>query len=274
MRKRFGALASQGIGGILVVTLAACAARAPVKPIVTPAEQQTPMPTVPPTTPTPPPAQMPLPTRPVGAQIKPRKGQLVGPVVTFFGAVKADGGKVEPTSVDKKGVPTYTSVAGAGFMIVVEAKPGAGGLEVGRRVFSYVADDPKVRPDLEIESERDMGDGSAAVCDRHRPNIGGIPGIKPPSFAETQRISDAINDFSCRFETFTQSDTSCTQTPNGDFSFVSKDSITQFCMIVARAWAFPVGETLLSVRLRDVEGNPGPVRQMRIRRPAAPLPRR
>ena len=135
-------------------------------------------------------------------------------------------------------------------------------------MFAYMPDDPKVRPDLEIETSRDMGNGSREVCDRKRPNIGGIPGINPPNFGESKKISDAINDFSCRFETFIESDGSCTLKADGDYSFVSKDTTTQFCMIVARAYMYPVGRTLLSVRVRDTEGNPGPVKQMWIARPA------
>src|SRR5206468_2064436 len=100
----------------------------------------------------------------------------------------------------------------------VEAKLGDSGLEPGRSVFAYDANDPHKRPDLEIESSRDMGDGSRAVCDRRKPKIGGIPGIHPPSFAEIQRVSDAINDLACRFETFIESASSCTVTKNGDFS--------------------------------------------------------
>lgn len=257
--------------GVMVLAFAGCAAKAPPKrsaPLVTITE--TPMPTVPSPGATPAPTEAPLPTRPMGNAITPRKGEIIGPVVTFFGAAKADGSSVDPTSVDKNGVPTYNSSWGSGFMLVVEAKPGKSGLAVGRRVFAYVPNDPKTRPDLEIETSRDMGNGSPAVCDRRRPNIGGVPGIKPASFSETQRISDAINDFACRFETFIESESSCTMAANGDYSFVKKDSSTQFCMIVAHAYAFPVGETVLSVRLRDEQGNPGPVKQMRIVRPPAP----
>ena len=152
-------------------------------------------------------------------------------------------------------------------MLVVEVKPGEGGYEPARRVFVYDPNDPTLRPDLEIQTNRDMGNGSPAVCDRMRPNVGGVPGINPPSFAETQRVSDAINDFACRFETFIESDSACTLNQGGDYSFVKKDSTLQFCMIVARSYAFPVGETLLSVRVRDSEGNPGPIKQMRIVRP-------
>jgi hypothetical protein len=248
--------------------LAACAAKAPVK--VADPYAETPVPTVPPTKPTPEPTAAPLPTHPIGTQAKPRKGEIIGPVITYFGAARADGTVVESVSVDKKGIPTFKTTVGSGFMLVVEAKPGKSGYEPGRRIFAYVPDDPHTRPDLEIESNHDMGDGNPAVCDRRRPNIGGIPGIDPPSFAETQHISDAINDFGCRFETFIESESSCTMSKNGDYSFASKDTTTQFCMIVARSWAFPEGKTLVSVRLRDSEGNPGPVKQLWIERSPAP----
>jgi hypothetical protein len=263
-----------GLSAALVVALAACAAKAPIKGPKSVAEtyKETPVPTVPPSTPSPVPAASALATPPERPPVKARKGEPIGPIVTFFGAVRADGTSVEPKSVDEKGIPTYASAVGSGFMLVVEAKPGASGLQPARRVFAYVPGDPKSRPDLEIEADRDMGDGSPAVCDRTRPNIGGIPGIKPPSFAETQRVSDAINDLACRFETFVESEASCTQTKSGEYSFIAKDSTTQFCMIVAHAWAFPPGVTLLSVRVRDAEVNPGPVKQMRISRPVTAQP--
>ena len=41
-------------------------------------------------------------------------------------------------------------------------------------------------------------------------------------------------------------------------------------MVVARAWAFQDGQTMVSVRLRDVDGNPGPVSHFIIDRRHAP----
>ena len=259
--------------GLSLLGLVGCAATKPMKPAkATPAEYEaTPMPTVPPATPAPEATAAPLPTRPIGTHMKPAKGEAIGPEITFVGAARADGSFAEPKSVEK-GIPVYRSEVGSGFMLVVEAKPGKSGFETGRRVFAYVPEDPKVRPDLEIETNRDMGNGSAEVCDRTRPNIGGIPGINPTSFAETKKVSDTINDFSCRFETFIESDGSCTLNKSGDYSFINKDTTTQFCMIVARAYIFPIGRTLLSVRVRDSEGNPGPIKQMWIERPAIPSP--
>jgi hypothetical protein len=250
----------------MTLLVASCKAKAPVQP---PEFEITPVPTVPLTTPTPAPTAAPIPTRRIGKAAEARDGAPIGPVITHFGVGRADGLPVEPTSIGKDGIPTYTAAAGSGFMIIVEAKPGEGGLDVGRRVFAHIADDPTVRPDLEIQANRDLGNGSKAVCDRRRPKIGGIPGINPPSFAETSKITDAINDFSCRFEVFSESDFSCTMTRSGDFSFAKADTTAQFCMIIARAYGFDFGDTLVSVRVRDVAGNPGPVHKLRIHRPPA-----
>jgi len=226
----------------------------------------TPVPTVPKHTKAPGTEATPVPVRGAGTHIKAKKGQLIGPVITFFGAAKADGSTVQPISVDH-GIPTYRSAVGSGFIIVVEAKPGPSGLEPGRSIFSYDPKDPKKRPDLQIETSRDMGNGSRAVCDRTRPNIGGIPAVNPASFKVSQRVSDALNDFGCRFEIFNDPEGSCTLGKNGDYAFVSSDTTQQYCMVVARAYLFPEGETTLTVRTLDTEGNPGPPKQMRILRP-------
>ncbi len=241
----------------------------PVEAII-PQADETRVPTVPPATPTPVPTAAPLSTRPIGRDdVKASKDRPIGPIITHFGAARADGLPVKPTSIDG-GIPTYVAAAGSGFMLVIEAKPGLSNHEVGRRVFVSQPDDPTVRPDLEIISDKNMGDGSPRICDRMRPDIGGIPAAK--SFAETQQITDAINDLSCRFETFNESESACTVTENGDFSFVNKDTTQQFCMIVARAWGFPVGDTILTVRVRDIKGNVGPSKRIRIRRPVQVAP--
>lgn len=251
-----------------VVAFAGCASRKQEQPKVAVPIVETAVPTVAPATPTPTPPVTPLPTRPVGREdVRPKKGEAIGPIITHFGAARADGYPVNPVNTEK-GIPTYVTSAGAGFILVVEAKPGIGGHEVGRRIFAHVADDPTVRPDLEIISNRPLGNGDPRVCDSRRPNIGGIPAA--PSFAETQAITDAINDFACRFETHNDNESACTVNASGDFAFVNPETTQQFCMAVARAWGFPVGDTILTVRVRDVKGNPGPPKKVRIRRPAQP----
>lgn len=225
-----------------------------------------PAPTVPPPTSTAWPTPSPKPT--LARPVKP--GEPIGPVVTFFGITRADGTHVDPVGKDENGIPIYENYVGSGFQLVVEAKKGLSGYDVGRRVFAHDPKDPRVRPDLEIQVNRPLGDGSREICDRFRPNIGGVPAIDPPSWAETQRISDTINDLACRFEIQIESQSACTLNRNGEWEYKSKDSEIQFCMMVAKAWNFPPGDTLVSVRLRDRAGNPGPVARFWLRRPERP----
>lgn len=267
-KSRWGAVAAVAMS----VSLASCAASSrpaasgPDSPA--PAWEETPVPTVPPAPVTPPPTPAPLPTRAVGRDdVKARKGEPVGPVLTYLGVARADGLPVDPPSVEG-GLPTWVVGAGAGFILVVEAKPGLAGHEVARRIFVHKPDDPTARPDLELIVSRPLGDGSPKVCDRRRPDIGGIPAAS--GFGETQTIADTLNDMACRFETFNDPESACTVDKNGDFRFASDDTTQQFCMIVARAWAFPEGDTIVTARVRDMKGNPGPAKKIRIRRPKAP----
>jgi hypothetical protein len=258
---------------LLFGVFAACGAMSSKpEPPPLPVDTPTPLPTVPPAA-TPLPGAsatpVPLPTRPLenpdAAKAK-EQGKAIGPVVTFAGLARADGKVIEPTATEN-GVPVFTNYVGSGFILLVEGKPGISNLEVGRKIFGYDPDDPKKRPDLEVQVTRPLGDGSAAVCDSRRPNIGGIPAINPPNFADTATSAATLNDMSCRFETFIEPLSACTLDVRGDFAFARPDTKTQFCMVVARAWAFQVGDTLVSVRLRDAKGNPGPVSKFVLRRP-------
>jgi hypothetical protein len=248
----------------------------PAAPTPLPEPAPVSVPTVPPGTPAPA-GGAPLPTRPVknpNTEAEKKAGKVVGPIVTFAGLARADGQLTQPFGKDPAGIPIYRNPVGSGFVIVVEAKPGVSNVEVGRSIFKYDPQDPTQRPDLEIEVNRPLGDGSEAVCDARPPKIGGIPAIDPPSFAEKNpKVSAALNDLSCRFETFIESNSSCTVAKAGEFSFVDpKESKVQFCMVVAHAWNFPDGDTLVSVRLRDVDGNPGPVTRFIVRRQPNPTP--
>ncbi|HUI24596.1 MAG TPA: hypothetical protein VL403_00825 [Candidatus Kryptonia bacterium] len=265
------------IVSVVAAVLSGCTAQkreAAPQPLPTPARpvvdsrRETPVPTVPPETPAP------LSTRPIpNPNVKATKGKPIGPIITHFGAAKADGTPLEPMSVGKDGIATYKAQVGSGFLLIIEAKPGLNNYEVARSIFNYDPNDPAKQPDLQLISSRPLGDGSEEVCDSRRPNIGGIPAVNPPSFKETQKVSDALNDMACRFEVFVDSASACTTSKNGNFSFVNPESTTQFGMIVARAWNFPLGTTLLTVRVRDTEGNPGPTKQIRVFRPKPPPPR-
>jgi hypothetical protein len=212
----------------LVCAAVGCTARSgPQRPETPPTDvaDVTPVviPTVPPSTPLPPGATaVPLKTRPVKnpqADAARKAGKVVGPVITWAGLARADGYKINPSGKNAQGYPIFNNAVGSGFMIVVEAKPGISNLEVGRSIFRHDENDATARPDLEIEVNRPLGDGSPDVCDARKPKIGGVPAINPPSFDETPKVSAALNDMSCRFETFIESNASCTVDASGDFSY-------------------------------------------------------
>jgi len=203
----------------------------------------------------------------------PTSPPATGPVITFFGLARADDTLIEPAGHDSAGVPIYTRAVGGSFRIVVEAAPGASGGLPGSRAFEPDGTTP---PALQIGSSRPLGNGSPEVCDRTPPEIGGIPAIDPPTFASTPEAIAALNDFGCRFldgagEPRGRSSTvdSCVLMPSGSgtYAFVSPATRMQFCALVDTSFAFPPGDTLLTVRLLDGNGDPGPAAHLIVRIP-------
>ena len=183
-------------------------------------------------------------------------------MITAFGVARADGNVVSTIGPEDHGFLTYVRQS-RGFFIFVEAKPGISGRPVGTVTFNSSVHDPNVLPDFQIEASRALGNGSLAVCDTgpSPSNLGGVPAVNPAVFGGSQAVSNAINDFSCRFDARTTSMLACTrdafeQTPD----FVGSDSTVQFCTTagVGAEIAFPVGDTILTARVRDVVGQPGP----------------
>jgi len=142
---------------------------------------------------------------------------------------------------------------------------------------------------LQIEATRDLGNGSAAVCDSGAPTTptpgatpqgaGGVPGINPPNFDTTsQKIVDALNDFACRF--YSTSDvtgtSACTLDRNGNLNFVCgptsktcSGSTIQYCTlnVLGSDLAFQSGDTVLTAQVRDTGGHVGFPRQIVVRAP-------
>jgi hypothetical protein len=180
--------------------------------------------------------------------------------------VRADGVPLAPTSFAGDGTPIFERIAGFGFLIAIEAQPGAQGIPPGNR---SLANNPADRPDIQLQVDRELGDGSTAVCDvvTMDPNTpaGGVPGISPPSYGPGQDITDAINDLGCRFD-FRNSSSPCTL-DEGGFSFVSPDSTAQFCTVgtIDVFWRFHVGDTRMTARWRDQSGVLGPARSIIVR---------
>ena len=192
-----------------------------------------------------------------------------GPPITFFGVASADDSLQDPTGTDANGVPIYQRTFGFGFTLVVEAK---GRFDSADSHPGRTFVDGGV-PDLMIQSNRNLGNGSPAVCDINPPNRGGVPAINPPQLENPAAIADALNDFGCRFMNGTggfsgrSCGEACVRFDDGEFHCKSDDSDAQFCAPVDPPMAFPSGDTLVTVRARNLSGEMGPPAQIIIRVP-------
>jgi hypothetical protein len=195
----------------------------------------------------------------------------VGPVVTFFGLTRADDTLLPPSGTNPAGIPVYSRLDGFDFSIVVEGRPGVSGAAVGQCAFGKsngqtgCVTDLSSFPDLQIEASNPLGNGSPAVCDNSGPNAGGVPAIFPVSFDPTPTNINTVNDLACRFLDGTGvpvgrllSD-ACVLFPEGYplYSYANPASTMEFCGLVTSIGPFPGGDTLVTVRLRDVNGNVG-----------------
>lgn len=198
-----------------------------------------------------------------------------GPQITFFGLANASGVEIAQAG-QSDGIPVYqpASRIGFGFLLVVEAKRGTDGTELGNSNFRSDPFSPSLRPDLQIQANQPLGNGSTAICDR-RSNPpesdpgGGVPAISPPSFdLGSQSIADALNDFACRFRFYFSTDP-CTTSALGNPRTLRTDSEAQFCTedVVSAYWGFPSGDTLLTVRWADAKGVLSAPKQLILRVP-------
>lgn len=192
---------------------------------------------------------------------------FLGPKMTFMGIASADGRAIAPIGFLPDGTPVYFRNSGLGFEIVIEAAASPDGTAPGTAVYDSILDDPTRRPDLQLEIDHALGDGSGEICDEN-----GIPGIDPADFSLTQGVSDILNDLGCRFRVFTTPTTACTFDAFGQPSFLAKGTRAQFCFAVNGFTEFPRGESTLALQLRDRNGKLSAQHRMilRVERTAIP----
>jgi len=203
-----------------------------------------------------------------------------GPVVSFVGAISQDGCpfccefscQTTPTPtphIDEFGRQVFNHSVGQ-FLFVIEARRGTSNVNPGTNIFATGSD----RGDVQVllsEPIGDIGDpdgfGSPAVCDAgpEPTPFGGVPGIDPPEFGPGQTITNAIQDFACRFSVQETSAVACTRSKFGDFGYLGSQTRTQFCYQVPMTAAFQPGDTVVRIQLRDLAGNLGPVKEIVVR---------
>lgn len=193
----------------------------------------------------------------------------LGPQIVYFGLANSNGcaacndlsgqclceGIPAPTpEYDSENRRVFRRLPDTSFLIVVEAKPGP-----GRSVRKIVLPpDPATRPDLQIETSRSIGSGDLVPVDCRSgldPGMwGGVPALPVPDFGGGQEITDLLTDFACRF-TAPTSDAPCTLDSTGQVSRLNPNptdtSVQQFCGPVSLTESFPLGDTVLTVRVRD-----------------------
>ncbi len=187
---------------------------------------------------------------------------FIGPEITFMGLAQADNALLQPLGADGSGVPVYGGLFGFGFRLLVEGRPGPSLQAVGTR--SRAASDDEL-PDLLIEVDRPLGDGDPRPCRN------GVPAIDPPGFSPAD--ANAFNDLGCRFIDGSglprgrALSSGCVLLAQGGYGFASSASAIQFCAQIPSSLSFPRGDTLVTARLRDRDGNLGSAAQIIVRVP-------
>lgn len=204
-------------------------------------------------------------SRAVAGEVGGGAGPGGGPLVTYLGFVRSDGIPLPIFDMTPEQQPVYRLAANSGFYLVVEGRPGPLQSPVGMSTFNPVG-----LPDLQVQVNRTMGNGSTAVCDKYPPSAGGVPGTSPPD--PNFSAGDAVNDLACRFTTEL-----CVEDPVDGPRFVNPSSTIQFCALIGPELAFRTGGSLVTARLRDLDGMVGPISQTLVLagpNPPSPTPTR
>jgi hypothetical protein len=167
-----------------------------------------------------------------------------------------------PASEDAFGRKVFRRRLPFNFLMIVEARPGPNNVPVGQSLPAE--DDGLSVPDLLLQANQNLGDGSPAVCDKGpEPDIGGVPGFAVfIDSTDTPAVRRAFIDLACRFQVHARSDEACTVNSLGNFRFASEQITSQtiqFCFepAVGTEVSLPRGATILRARVRDRNGGIG-----------------
>ncbi len=197
-----------------------------------------------------------------------------GPVITTFAVANAANDKQEPIGYDPAGRPIFNHPFGQGFSLVLEARAGANRHNPGVYPAPYYAGGVLHDPDMQMIESRALGDGSPVICDTFPPELGGVPATDPFQFSSTPAALDIVHDMGCRFGDGTgqlvarqTTIEACTRTDEAfGFGFVDRGSRIQFCGLIATAWSFQLGDTIVGARAKDgEEGVFGATREIVVR---------
>lgn len=163
---------------------------------------------------------------------------------------------------DAQGRQIY-QVNGGQLLIVVEGAKGLSNASVGQSTMPGSFGD---WPDIQIETTQQLGDGTRGTCANGDPG-GGVPGINPPNFTPESSpgiLTAALDSFGCQFE-YHFPNALCTWSGDPTNAHYLSGSTAQFCDQMSANAPFNSGDSVVTVRLRDINGNTGPTAQIVVR---------
>ncbi|MFN8625489.1 MAG: hypothetical protein U0587_05840 [Candidatus Binatia bacterium] len=176
------------------------------------------------------------------------------------------GGAPTPTPHTGPGPQVFSFPQASGMKLVIETgdsavpTPNSFGCEAGLGV--------------QVESTNQLGPSATALCSGGSFDStyhGSVPAIPIPHF-DSPEIADALQSFATTFTTYTSGGW-CTPDPTGEpvqGRTISAGTTRQFCTYppgMTSFQRFPPGDTLLTARLVNAAGTPGPTKQIIVRIP-------
>ncbi|MBP1684204.1 MAG: Thermophilic serine proteinase precursor [Deltaproteobacteria bacterium] len=199
-----------------------------------------------------------------------------GPPVLAFVVVPANGcywcaddncncgGVPTPTPYTGQGPQVFAWPVGSGMKLVIETNVAV----PTPNPFGCAG------PGLQVESTNQLGTSATALCSGGSFDStyrGSIPAVPIPHF-DSPDVVDALQSFATSFTTYTSSGW-CTPDPTGfpyEGRTIASGTTLQFCTYppaVTPYQRFPAGDTLLTARLVNAAGTPGPTKQIIVRVP-------